>query len=233
MIERILPTTVRASEEFGDPDPGVEDQLFAEERRIVARAVDKRRREFASVRRCARAALSDLGAGHVPLLTGSRGEPLWPEGIVGSMTHCLGYRGAVVARIPDMPGPAPALGIDAEPDEQLPRGILERIALPAERERVRGLRATGAIGTGPGHGQPHWDRLLFCAKEAVYKAWYPLAGRWLGFDEADIRLDPSGTLSVRLLVAGPSAGGGAVTGFAGRWTAGGGLVLAAVTRAEL
>ncbi|MDQ1292556.1 MAG: hypothetical protein QG608_436 [Actinomycetota bacterium] len=233
MIERIVPTVVKAAEEFGEPDPRAEEQLFPEEHRIVARAVDKRRREFASVRSCARAALSDLGVGYVPLLSGPRGEPLWPDGVVGSMTHCQGYRGAVVARAAELPGAAPVLGMDAEPDEPLPRGILERIALPAERERIEELRAAEGRGETPCGPGPHWDRLLFCAKEAVYKAWYPLTERWLGFDEADIRMDLSGTLSVRLLVTGPTVRAGTVAGFSGRWTAGRGLVLAAVTGAEL
>src|SRR5262249_33599292 len=57
-----------------------------------------------------------------------------------------------------------------------------------------------------------WDRLLFSAKESVYKAWFPLARRWLGFEEADVTLDPAGRFTARLLVPGP------VSGFTGRWT---------------
>jgi 4'-phosphopantetheinyl transferase EntD len=74
-----------------------------------------------------------------------------------------------------------------------------------------------------------WDRLLFCAKEAVYKAWFPLAGRWLGFEEAAITFAPdAGTFSARLLVPGPAVGGGPLDGFSGRWLARGGLLLAAI-----
>ena len=40
----------------------------------------------------------------------------------------------------------------------------------------------------------HWGRLLFSAKEAVYKAWYPLTGRWLGFEEARLTIDPGASL---------------------------------------
>jgi enterobactin synthetase component D / holo-[acyl-carrier protein] synthase len=75
-----------------------------------------------------------------------------------------------------------------------------------------------------------WDRLLFCAKECVYKAWFPLARRWLDFTEADIELRPDGTFAARLLVPGPSTPGGAVlTGFAGRWLVEDGLVVTAIT----
>ncbi len=38
---------------------------------------------------------------------------------------------------------------------------------------------------------PSWDRLLFSAKESVYKAWFPLTGRWLGFEEAAITINPA------------------------------------------
>jgi 4'-phosphopantetheinyl transferase EntD len=74
-----------------------------------------------------------------------------------------------------------------------------------------------------------WDRLLFSAKESVYKAWFPLAGRWLGFEEAVITIDPAaGVFTARLLVPGPVTGGRPLTGFSGRWTAGHGLVLTAI-----
>ena len=65
-----------------------------------------------------------------------------------------------------------------------------------------------------------WDRLLFSAKESVYKAWFPLTRRWLGFEEADITIDPAdGTFTARLLVPAPVAGGSPLTGFTGRWLA--------------
>ena len=93
--------------------------------------------------------------------------------------------------------------------------------LPGERERLRGL-AAAAPGTC-------WDRLLFSAKESVYKAWFPLTGRWLGFHDADVTIDAAcGTFDVRLLAAADDSGF-PLAAFAGRWLAGGGLVLTAVT----
>ncbi|WP_158717200.1 4'-phosphopantetheinyl transferase family protein [Streptomyces sp. NRRL F-4474] len=76
-------------------------------------AVAARRREFATVRRCARQSLAALGIPPMPLLPGERGAPLWPRGTVGSMTHCLGYRAAAAARADEIT----ALGIDAEPHQ--------------------------------------------------------------------------------------------------------------------
>jgi 4'-phosphopantetheinyl transferase EntD len=214
VIKEILPPEVTAVEAFGDVPGGT---LFPAEEAAIARAVDKRRREFSTGRACAHAALVQLGLPPAPILRGPQGAPEWPDGVVGSITHCAGYRAAAVARAQDVL----AVGVDAEPDETLPDGVLDRIAVADERAW---LRETG--GSVPG---PNWDRLLFSAKESVYKAWFPLTGRWLGFEEAVITIDPAaGAFAARLLVPGPVIGGQPLTGFSGRWVAGRGLVLTAI-----
>jgi len=215
MIEEIFPAAVASAEMFDDP-PGVE--LFPEEEALLTRAVGKRRREFTTARACARSALAQLGVAPVPILPGERGAPGWPAGIVGSITHCAGYRAAAVAPVRDVL----AIGMDAEPDGPLPDGVLKAVSLPGERARLGDL-ATTAPGT-------NWDRLLFCAKEATYKAWFPLARRWLGFEDADITISPAdGTFRVSLLVPAPAIGGSPLAGFAGRWMARDGLILTAIT----
>ncbi len=214
MIEKILPPAAAGAEAFGDP-PGI--ALHPAEEALLPRAVDKRRLEFATGRDCARRALAALGVAPAPILRGERGAPQWPEGIVGSITHCAGYRAAAVARASD----ALTIGLDAEPALALPDGVLDRISRPAERARLRDLTAAA-----PGIC---WDRLLFSAKETTYKAWFPLAGRWLGFDEAEITLhEADGTFDARLLVPGPTVCGTTLAGFAGRWLACDGLILTAV-----
>jgi 4'-phosphopantetheinyl transferase EntD len=225
MIERVLRSPVVWCETTGDPPGAV---LFPPEERLVARAVEKRRRELTTGRHCARQALARLGIAPGPILSGPAGEPLWPAGIVGSITHCAGFRAAAVARSTEMA----TVGIDAEPHEPLPEGVLEVVALPAERIRLDRLA---------GHDPTvRWDRVLFCAKEAVYKAWYPHAQRMLDFDEAHIDLHPdpdstaddratAGSLHAELLVDGPTIDGRELHGLAGRWAVGEGLVVAAVT----
>jgi 4'-phosphopantetheinyl transferase EntD len=214
LIAEILPPPVAAVEAFEDP-PGA--TLFPEEEAAMARAVPRRRGEFAAGRACARAALARLGLPAAPILPGPRGAPQWPPGVVGTITHCDGYRASAVAHARDVL----TLGLDAEPDGPLPGGVLDAVSLAEERDRLPGLAAAA----------PHvpWDRLLFCAKEAVYKAWFPLAGRWLGFEEAAITFAPdAGTFTARLLVPGPAVGGRPLDGFSGRWLARGGLLLAAI-----
>lgn len=214
MIEAILPAVAAVAEARED---AVEAGLFPEEEALVATAVEKRRREFASGRDCAHRALRELGIPPGPVGAGDRGEPLWPDGVVGTITHCRGYRGCAVARATDLA----AIGIDAEPHEPLPEGLIGTVARPEELGPLAELARTE-----PG---VNWQRLLFSAKEAVYKAWYPLAGRWLGFEDAAVAFDPARrSFSARLLVPGPVVGGIAIAGFEGRWLVADGLVLTTI-----
>ncbi|MFJ7175487.1 4'-phosphopantetheinyl transferase [Streptomyces massasporeus] len=214
MIEELLPTAVVTVEAYGHED--ADTPLYPEEAALVARAVEKRRREFAAVRSCARRAMEKLGVPPQPILPGERGAPRWPAGLAGSMTHCDGYCAAALVRADDLA----SLGIDAEVHGPLPEGVLPSVALPAEADRLRGLAAE--------RPDIHWDRLLFSAKESVYKAWFPLTGKWLDFMEADIELTADGTFRAALLVPGPWVGGRRLSHFDGRWTAGRGLIATAI-----
>src|SRR5215472_279414 len=217
MIEEILPRRVAAAEAMEDP-PGL--VLFPQEAALLAGAADKRRREYATARACARAALGKLGLPPVPILPGPSGAPQWPAGIAGSITHCSGYRACAVGWKRDVL----AIGIDAEPWQPLPEGVLGAIATRADYAHLRRLEA--ARPSVP------WDRLLFSAEEAVYKAWSALTGRRLNFADASVEIDPvGGTFAVRLLIAGPVVGGHRISGFPGRWLIRDGLVIAAVVAA--
>ncbi|WP_406396245.1 4'-phosphopantetheinyl transferase [Streptomyces sp. NBC_00887] len=190
--------------------------LFPEEWPAVATAVTSRQREYATVRACARDALTKLGQPPVALVPGEDREPRWPAGIVGSMTHCTGYRGAAVAHARDIA----ALGIDAEPNAPLPDGD-SLLNVLARREEADLLAILPACGTA-------WDRLLFSAKECVYKTWFPLTRRWLGFEEAIVRISPAGTFQAHLLVEGPTLDGEVLDSFSGTWLHMDGLLLTAI-----
>lgn len=220
MIEKILPAGVASAEAFCDPPDAV---LYPGEAELITRAVDKRRREFRTVRHCARQALRQLGLPPAPVLRGERGEPRWPAGVVGSMTHCAGYRAAAVAHSRDFS----ALGLDAEPHQPLPAGVLKIIALVEEQEHLGELAAADRATC--------WDRILFCAKETVYKAWFPLTRRWLGFEDAIVTISPGttdpaqGPFSARLRVAGPTITDQLLTQLDGRWLRSHELVITTVT----
>lgn len=214
MIEEILPGRVIAVEARHDQ---TDVKLFPEEELALGRAVEKRRREFTTARMCARAALEELGFPPVPIPTGQRGEPQWPEGVVGSITHCHGYRACAVAWSKEIV----TVGIDAELNAALPDGLIGDIARPEELPWLRRLELDSP--------EVHWDRLLFSAKESVYKAWFPLAKRWLGFEDAVIAVDPSaGTFMARLLVSGPALADGPLRGFSGRWMVRDGIIATAI-----
>jgi 4'-phosphopantetheinyl transferase EntD len=142
--------------------------------------------------------------------------------VVGSLTHCTGYRAAAVAHQRDVL----TVGIDAEPHEPLPPDVAGAIALDEELVGLAELTAADSAVC--------WDRVLFSAKETVYKAWFPLTHGWLGFEQATITIDPpmightDGTFCARLLVTGPVVAGEQLTRFDGRWLTGNGLVITTI-----
>jgi 4'-phosphopantetheinyl transferase EntD len=133
--------------------------------------------------------------------------------VVGSVTHCAGWTGAAVARSPGsrFGRGVTSIGLDAEPVAPLPGGVLEVVASPAEQEVVERL-------AGEQPGIP-WDTLLFSAKEATYKAWYPLTGAVIGHDAVRVDLSPAGRFSA--VARAPDASGREVAHrVRGRWVLG-------------
>ena len=183
--------------------------LFAGERGAVEGASPLRRAEFATGRWCARAALEQVGGPTgIPLLPDDAGAPLWPPDLVGSITHTQGWTGAVAARTGWRRG-VRSLGLDAETASALPPGVIDVVASPRERADLERLASTN--GTTP------WDTVLFGAKEAVYKAWYPLGGVVLAHDAVEVRLTADGRFAAAVLVPTTSRAPRRVRG---RWTAG-------------
>lgn len=216
MLDELLPPSAQAVEVSGDP-PGL--TLYPAEEACIARAVEARRREFTTGRYCARAALRRFGVTPAAITKGASGAPAWPDGVVGSITHCAGYRAAAVALTTDLV----TIGIDAEPAEPLPDRVLDMISSPRERAEL-------AMLADAWPGIP-WDRLLFSAKESVYKAWTPLTGTFLDFDGADVRIDPkAGGFAARLLAPGADVVAGPAGELRGRFAVRDGLLVTAVAR---
>lgn len=213
MLERILPSSVAVVATRSDLDT----RLFPEEEWIIRRAIESRRREFATARACARGALAKLGLPPQSIPADPHGSPMWPRGIVGSITHCAGYCAAAAGRTQDLA----ALAIDAEPNRQLRKGTLSVIASPSESRWVQKcLRES-----------PHicWDRLVFCIKEAVYKAWFPLTGQSLGFEDVRIEIDrASRAFSAHLRVTVSVVDRLALSRMSGRWLVADGLIVASI-----
>ncbi|MEU0544190.1 4'-phosphopantetheinyl transferase Npt [Nocardia sp. NPDC005978] len=224
MLGRILPSGVASAELVVYPE---DLKPHPSEEHLIAKAVEKRRRDFIGARHCARQALTQLGEPAVAIGKGEDGGPLWPRGVVGSLTHTDGYKAAALGHSLRFR----SIGIDAEPHAALPDGVLDSVSLPAERAWLKAaLQATDL----------HLDRLLFCAKEATYKAWRPLTGRWLGFEDAHISFTVddenadggAGSFHSELLIPGHTTdGGAALKTFDGRWAITDGLILTAIVEA--
>ena len=140
---------------------------------------------------------------------------------MGSITHCTGYCAAVAARA----GEVAALGIDAEPDAPLPPRVLAHVASERELAAIdHDLVAREGVPLG---------KLLFSAKEAVYKAWFSLTGRPLGFRDVQLAIDlASGRLDAQLIAAPALLEGAEISTLNGRWCVRGGIVCVAVALAR-
>lgn len=214
MIQQILPSAVACADTTADLADAC---VLPEEEALLTQCVEHRRREFTTTRHCARTAMTALGVEPAAVLPGAKGEPRWPAGVTGSMTHCDGYRAAALTRSADYH----SVGIDAELHAPLEERMVRHISVASEREHLRALARI--------RPEVHWPTVMFSAKETVYKAWYPLTGRWLGFRDARLTFDPSaGTYRARLMVPGPVVDGAALGWFTGHWTVRDGLVLTAI-----
>lgn len=163
--------------------------LYDDERAYGGAFGDRRLREFATGRLCARGALASLGIYEFPLHVNADRTPRWPAGVVGSITHTDGFCGAIAARDDD----ARALGLDVERRGRVDEDLVPRIFTRREHERYRGFAPDA---------RDLFATLTFSAKEAYYKCQFFLTRRWLDFTdvELDVAFDPDaaeGSFAVR------------------------------------
>ena len=191
----------------------METPLWPEEENWVCNAVASRRQEFAAGRAAARTALARLGAPQAAIPVNPDRTPAWPHGFVGSITHCHGFCGAVVARERDVQG----LGFDAEPAEPLPEGVGRIIYDEDEAAHFSALPAMNGLD---------WPKLAFSAKEAFYKCFFPLARMPLNFRDVQVRFTADGGFEIK---SGKAAS--FLDGFVqGRWRMRDGLVFTSFWR---
>lgn len=174
------------------PLTGKPPSLEPGEATAVANAVPRRRLEFAVGRDCARRAMMALGHAGSSLPRGDDRAPVWPEALVGSITHTGDWAAAAVARRDQG---FIALGIDLEPAEALSPDLWESICTPHERARLSATR-----NLPPGLAA----RALFCMKEAAFKCQFPLSGAMLEFADLEIDVDvDAGAFTAEFRTAAP------------------------------
>lgn len=165
------PECVVAVQRYDSPDiplPPVNDPA-------LNRAIEKRRREFSAGRAAAATALSRLDVFDRIVPVGENRNPLWPGGIVGSITHTAGLAMAVVARQEKIIG----LGLDLEPAGAVKEELWQSLFTPTEITWLAGKSR---------EQRARWATVIFCAKESFYKLQYPLTGQWVDFHGADVTI---------------------------------------------
>ena len=177
MFASLLPENVAvtiASEEMGH------SLLGDKEEARIANAVPKRQREYRSGRNAARAALQTTGySGDMCLLAENDNRyPNWPKGYIGSITHTQGFCATAVGSTQDYRG----IGIDAEPRTPLKPQILPRICTAREQTWIE-QQSDSSL-------KPYWGVIFFCIKETLYKVFNPIHHVFLGFQEAEVFIDP-------------------------------------------
>ena len=185
MIETLFPAPVLTLS--ATPEMWAGTLLPEEEACLSPRAIAKRRREFTAGRVCARAVLERLGIRGFPLVAGADRSPVWPPGIVGSLSHCGDYCGVAIARSGDIAG----VGFDVERARPLEGRVASIICTPAETRRIE-----SQPGLPPGLGA----MIVFSAKESTYKCFHPITKTFLDFHDVEIDLAPeAGTFTARIL----------------------------------
>lgn len=172
---------------------------------FLARAVAKRRAEYLAGRVLARQALECLGGPGGAVGRGARGEPLWPTGVQGSLSHSHGTVGAWLGT------DGALLGLDIE-------ALADARAARAIRQSVLTSDDLACIGPDP---DATICTAVFSAKEALYKALYPRVRQFFGFDHAFVAATGPGGVTLRL--AKPLANGipaGLTIDIAQQWQAG-------------
>ena len=176
----LLPPAVAVAEACDDDRLA---PLAPEEEAAVVRAVEKRRAEFRAGRACARRALAELGRPTRAVPRGPDRGPVWPDGVVGAITHCDELCAAAVARSVDLAG----LGIDAEVASAMTDEVLRMVTSPRERAMLAALPE--AVATYGGVA-------LFSVKESIHKAVHPRSGIMLDFSDVELVLNPAGELAI-------------------------------------
>lgn len=214
MIEALFPPeviVVRATEAMQDLP------LHPEEAARTDKMAPKRLHEYKLGRACVREGLARLGIADFPFVNDTDRSPIWPPEIVGSLTHCRDLCAVALARR----GAIQSVGLDAEPLRGLAPAVLERITSASEREWLENLPQPTHIGG--------WGLLLFSAKEAFYKSYYPLTRTFLGFRDAELEIDVAGKCFIARLAKADSPSAAGRREFEGRFEVGECHLVSAVT----
>jgi len=173
LIDSLFPTEVVTEEAHPMCLRGT---LYPEEEAYLRNALPKRRWEFTAGRLCSRRALTQFGIENFPLLVGNNREPIWPTGIVGSISHTEGYCGVAIARKTDVQ----SIGLDVECIGKLQKDVWKQICTQQEVSWINSL---------PSDERQINVALVFSAKECLYKCQHTISRQWLGLHDVMISVN--------------------------------------------
>lgn len=167
IVSQLLPASVLAAQITKAVDT---QKLYAEEAHSLGNVAPKRLQDFTAGRLCARRVLAQLGHHQFALLIGDDRRPVWPQGIIGSITHTHNFCAAIATAESELI----ALGIDAECLNAVSQQVLPEIATEDEITWLSRFSESD---------RRHYATLIFSAKEAFYKAQFQLTKSWMGFHD--------------------------------------------------
>jgi 4'-phosphopantetheinyl transferase EntD len=180
---------------IGVTDPRTAAELWPQETAAITRAIPKRRAEFAAGRSAARMAMAELGLAPCTIPQGPDRAPTWPAELSGSIAHCDDFCIAAVA----FKTHYKTLGIDIEPATPLATDLTDIICTKAERDWLASQPDASLAA-----------KMIFSAKEAVYKAQYPLTRQIIGFDAVTLTIS-NGSFTIAANPALPNMKGAILT----------------------
>jgi len=162
------------SQYFTDEFVGSE-HLTDNEKVITPKFSIKRLKEFSTGRFCARQALMELGYAPTDILKGTDNEPLWPDGITGSISHSGQFTGAIVGSTSNFT----AIGIDIETIGKITSDMWDILYTPAEQQFLNAFASKQLA---------FYTTLIFSFKESFYKMQFPLTKTFLEFTDVEVNL---------------------------------------------
>ncbi|MBW4891623.1 4'-phosphopantetheinyl transferase superfamily protein [Mucilaginibacter sp. HMF5004] len=150
-----------------------DEVLTAREKALIEHSAEQRIKHFSTGRFCAKQALNKAGIADGEILVGESREPLWPEGIVGSISHSKQMAGAVVAAT----GKIFSVGLDIETIGGVRRDMWDMLFTPSEQQFLNS-HADDELAL--------YTTILFSGKEAFYKFQHPLTKTFLDFTDVEM-----------------------------------------------
>ncbi|MES2287192.1 MAG: 4'-phosphopantetheinyl transferase superfamily protein [Bacteroidota bacterium] len=157
------------TEEFSN-----EEVLTSNEKLLVKEVSEKRIRDFSTGRQCARKVLGKFGDFNSEILIGSKKEPLWPKGFVGSISHSKSFVGAVVSKSSQLV----SIGLDIEKTGRVKKNMWRNLFTPIEQEFLNTLSEEDEL---------FYTTLFFSMKESFYKLQYPITKQYLWFTDVELK----------------------------------------------